>query len=619
MTFQELGLKEEILKGIEELGFVEPMPIQEKVTPFLLGEDKSDLVALAQTGTGKTAGFGLPLLQLIDSSINTIQALVLSPTRELCMQIANDLKNYSKYIKGFKVVPVYGGESIVRQYKQLDTPPQILVATPGRLIDLIERKKVDLSTIKYLVLDEADEMLNMGFQEDIERILEETPEERRTLLFSATMPNEIANIAKKYMKNSVEIAIGKKNSGSDNVRHIYYMVPAKYRYEALKRVVDVNPDIYGIIFCRTRQETKDIADKLMQDGYNADALHGDLSQVQRDTVMQKFRIKNLQLLVATDVAARGLDVSDLTHVINYNLPDDIESYTHRSGRTGRANKSGISISIVHSKEAGRIRSIEKIINKKFERGVVPTGLEVCKSQLFSLINRLKNAEVDEQQIEPYLPMVMQELEEMDREQIIKNFVSLEFNRFLNYYKDADDINVEVGSRERDRKKKGNREMVRLKINLGQRDGFTPKRVLGIINDTTGDKDIDVRDIEITPRYSFFDVDSADVQRMMQAFTVHENEGITLAEAKESRTRSFDRSSKEGGRNRSDRRRDRERGRDRDRDRDRDWDKQKREERDEWFARCNKKNADNEWKRSREENPFSKKSKKRNKDSFSRHK
>ena len=619
MTFQELGLKEEILKGIEELGFVEPMPIQEKVTPFLLGEDKSDLVALAQTGTGKTAGFGLPLLQLIDSSINTIQALVLSPTRELCMQIANDLKNYSKYIHGFKVVPVYGGESIVRQYKQLDTPPQILVATPGRLIDLIERKKVDLSTIKYLVLDEADEMLNMGFQEDIERILEETPEERRTLLFSATMPNEIANIAKKYMKNSVEIAIGKKNSGSDNVRHIYYMVPAKYRYEALKRVVDVNPDIYGIIFCRTRQETKDIADKLMQDGYNADALHGDLSQVQRDTVMQKFRIKNLQLLVATDVAARGLDVSDLTHVINYNLPDDIESYTHRSGRTGRANKSGISISIVHSKEAGRIRSIEKIINKKFERGVVPTGLEVCKSQLFSLINRLKNAEVDEQQIEPYLPMVMQELEEMDREQIIKNFVSLEFNRFLNYYKDADDINVEIGSKEK--KKRGNREMVRLKINLGQRDGFTPKRVLGIINDTTGDKDIDVRDIEITPRYSFFDVDSADVQRMMQAFSIHENEGITLAEAKESRSRSFDRGGKESGRNRSERRRDRERdrGRNRDRGRDRDFDQQRREERDEWFARCNKKVADNEWKHSREENAFSKKSKKRNKDSFSRHK
>lgn len=308
MTFQELGLKEEILKGIEELGFVEPMPIQEKVTPFLLGEDQSDLVALAQTGTGKTAGFGLPLLHLIDSSSNEIQALVLSPTRELCIQIANDLKNYSKYLRGFKVVPVYGGESIVKQYKQLDTPPQVLVATPGRLIDLIERKKVNLSAIKYLVLDEADEMLNMGFQDDIERILEETPEERRTLLFSATMPKEIANIAKKYMKNSVEIAIGRKNSGSDNVKHVYYMVPAKMRYEALKRVVDVNPDIYGIVFCRTRQETKDIADKLMQDGYNADALHGDLSQVQRDTVMQKFRIKNLQLLVATDVADRKAHV-----------------------------------------------------------------------------------------------------------------------------------------------------------------------------------------------------------------------------------------------------------------------------------------------------------------------
>ncbi|MCQ2194767.1 MAG: DEAD/DEAH box helicase [Paludibacteraceae bacterium] len=622
MTFQELGLKEEILKGIEELGFVEPMPIQEKVTPFLLGEDTSDLVALAQTGTGKTAGFGLPLLHLIDSSVNTIQALVLSPTRELCIQIANDLKNYSKYVKGFKVVPVYGGESIIKQYKQLDVTPQILVATPGRLIDLIERGKVNLSTIKYLVLDEADEMLNMGFQDDIERILEETPEERRTLLFSATMPNEIANIAKKYMKNSVEIAIGRKNSGSDNVRHIYYMVPAKLRYEALKRVVDINPDIYGIIFCRTRQETKDIADKLMQDGYNADALHGDLSQVQRDTVMQKFRIKNLQLLVATDVAARGLDVSDLTHVINYNLPDDIESYTHRSGRTGRANKSGISISIVHTKEAGRIRSIEKIINKKFERGVVPTGLEVCKSQLFSLINRLKNAEVDEQQIESYLPLVMDELEGMDREQIIKNFVSLEFNRFLTYYKDADDINVEVGEK-RERKKRGNREMVRLKINLGQRDGFTPKRVLGIINDTTGDKDIDVRDIEITPRYSFFDVDSEEVQRMLQAFTVHEAEGITLAEAKESRSRSFDRSSREG--DRSERRRDRDRG---GRDRSERRERRDREERGGRGGRGERggfgrdrrlPDSENEWKRSREENAFSKKSKKRNKDSFSRHK
>ncbi|HQJ90196.1 MAG TPA: DEAD/DEAH box helicase, partial [Paludibacteraceae bacterium] len=323
MTFKELGLKEEILKGIEDLGFTEPMPIQEKVTPFLLSEDNSDLVALAQTGTGKTAGFGLPLLHLIDASVNRIQALVLSPTRELCIQISNDLKNYSKYIKGFKVVPVYGGESIIHQYKQLDVQPQVLVATPGRLIDLIERGKVNLSGIKYLVLDEADEMLNMGFQDDIERILQETPENRRTLLFSATMPSAIAHIAKKYMKDSVEISIGRKNAGAENVRHIYYMVPAKFRYEALKRIVDVNPDIYAIVFCRTRQETKDVADHLMADGYNADALHGDLSQIQRDSVMQKFRVKTLQLLVATDVAARGLDVSDLTHVINFNLPDDI--------------------------------------------------------------------------------------------------------------------------------------------------------------------------------------------------------------------------------------------------------------------------------------------------------
>ncbi|MFA6884416.1 MAG: DEAD/DEAH box helicase [Paludibacteraceae bacterium] len=610
MTFKELGFKDEILKGIEDLGFVEPMPIQEKVTPFLLGEDQSDLVALAQTGTGKTAGFGLPLLQLIDASVNKIQALVLSPTRELCMQISSDLKNYSKYIKGFKVVPVYGGESIVNQFKQLDVAPQILVATPGRLIDLIERGKVKLSTIKYLVLDEADEMLNMGFQEDIERILQETPEERRTLLFSATMPSAIAHIAKKYMKDSVEISIGKKNSGSDNVKHIYYMVPAKYRYEALKRIVDVNPDIYAIVFCRTRQETKDIADHLMADGYNADALHGDLSQIQRDSVMQKFRIKTLQLLVATDVAARGLDVSDLTHVINYNLPDDIESYTHRSGRTGRANKSGISVSIIHSKESGRIRMIEKIINKKFEKGIIPTGLEVCKSQLFALTNKMKEANVDEQ-IEQYLPMIMEQLADMDREAIIKNFVSMEFNRFLNYYKDAEDINVENKERSERNRKRRDGELTRLKINLGQQDGFTPKRVLGIINDTTGDKDIEIRDIEITPRYSFFDVNSNDVKKMLDAFAAHEEDGVTLAEAKESRSRSFDRGERRGGGDRGSRS-DRGFGGDRRRDRgDRDRS---------GFRDRRSSESGSEWRRTRDENSFSKKSsKKSSRDSFNRHK
>ncbi|MBO7507649.1 MAG: DEAD/DEAH box helicase [Paludibacteraceae bacterium] len=568
-TFRELGLSEEILRGIEDLGFVEPMPIQEKVTPYLLGEGTEDLVALAQTGTGKTAGFGLPLLQLTDSSVNKIQALVLSPTRELCIQISNDLKKFAKYIQGMKIVPVYGGESIVTQFRQLDVPPQILVATPGRLIDLIERKKVDLSGIKHLVLDEADEMLNMGFQEDIERILEETPEERRTLLFSATMPKEIANIAKKYMKNSVEIAIGRKNSGTENVEHIYYMVQAKDRYNCLKRLVDINPDIYAIIFCRTRQETKEVADKLMEDGYNADALHGDLSQAQRDTVMQRFRIKNLQILVATDVAARGLDVSNLTHVINYNLPDDIESYTHRSGRTGRAGKKGVSIAIIHIKEKHKIKAIEKEINRTFIQGRVPSGLEVCQSQLFALVNKIKEPgeNVDKKQIDPYLPMIMDQLKDMTREELIVNFVSQEFNRFLEYYKDAVDLNIpdkkDKPSRERGEKgergdrgdrrsrKRGSGETMRLKINLGQRDGFTPKRVLGLINDTTNNKDIDVHDIEITPRYSFFDVDKSVVKEMMTAFERRRNEGIELLEVlkdrKNKREREELRRGMEGGR------------------------------------------------------------------------
>lgn len=555
-SFKELGLSEEILHGIEDLGFTEPMPIQEKVTPFLLGESTEDLVALAQTGTGKTAGFGLPLLQLIDSHVQKIQALILSPTRELCIQISNDLKKYSKYIKGMKIVPVYGGESIVTQFRQLDVPPQILVATPGRLIDLIERGKVDLSGISYLVLDEADEMLNMGFQDDIERILQETPDNRRTLLFSATMPKEIAEISKKYMKNRVEISIGKVNSGTENVEHVYYMVAAKDRYNCLKRVVDINPDIYAIIFCRTRQETKDIADKLMSDGYNADALHGDLSQAQRDTVMQRFRNKNLQILVATDVAARGLDVNNLTHVINYNLPDDIENYTHRSGRTGRAGKKGISVAIVHSREKSRIRSIEKQINRTFVQMPVPTGLEVCKAQLFSLINKIQNSceEVDHEEIAPYLPTIMDQLKDISREDLIINFVSQEFNRFLEYYKNAPDLNIpekekrdrgDRGDRE-DRGKRGDRgerrersdrgerrdrgdrgerrshrmangDTTRLKINMGSKDGFSPRRLLGLINDTTDSHDIDVHDIEITNKFSFFDVDKNVVPSMMDAF------------------------------------------------------------------------------------------------------
>ena len=550
MTFRELNLKDDILSAIEELGYVQPMPVQEKTIPFML-EQTADLVALAQTGTGKTAAFGLPVLHMIDASQKQVQALVLAPTRELCIQISNDLKGYSKNMRGMRVVPVYGGEDIRTQLKQLDTPPQIVVATPGRLIDLIERGKVELGAINFLVLDEADEMLNMGFKEDIETILQKTPETRRTMLFSATMPKEIAMIAKRYMKNYEEITIGTKNSGSENVAHIYYVSQARQRYLVLKRIVDLNPDIYGIVFCRTRQETKEVADKLMHDGYNADALHGDLSQAQRDTVMQKFRIRNIQLLVATDVAARGLDVSDLTHVINYNLPDDVEIYTHRSGRTGRANKKGISVSIIHSKEKFKIKDIERMLKKDFEQQQIPNGLEVCKKQLFYMIDRMENVEVNEEQIEPYMAQIMKQLEYLSKEEILKRFVSLEFNRFLDYYKDAEDLNYhernERGSRERgergDRAERGDRndrgergaksgKRIRLKINVGEREGINAKRFLGIINEVTNDKSISIGAIEVTNKFTFFDVFADQADKVVAAFA-NEPDYI-VAEAKGSK-------------------------------------------------------------------------------------
>lgn len=530
MTFKELNLKDDILSAIEELGYVQPMPVQEKTIPFML-EQTADLVALAQTGTGKTAAFGLPVLNLINASLRQVQALVLAPTRELCIQISNDLKGYSKNIKGMRIVPVYGGEDIRTQLKQLDTPPQIIVATPGRLIDLIERGKIELGAIDFLILDEADEMLNMGFKEDIETILQRTPESRRTMLFSATMPKEIAMIARKYMKNFEEITVGTKNSGAENVEHIYYVSQAKQRYLVLKRIVDLNPDIYGIVFCRTRQETKEVADHLMHDGYNADALHGDLSQAQRDTVMQKFRIRNIQLLVATDVAARGLDVSDLTHVINYNLPDDVEIYTHRSGRTGRANKKGVSVSIIHSKEKFKIKDIERMLKKTFEQQQIPNGLEVCKKQLFYMIDRMQNVEVNEEQIEPYIPQIMNQLKDLSKEEILKRFVSLEFNRFLEYYKDADDLNYHERSERGERgehgdfgrrsergeksKKTGNR--IRLKMNIGEREGIDPKRFLGIINEVTGDKSISIGAIEVTNKFTFFDVFADQVEKVVTSF------------------------------------------------------------------------------------------------------
>jgi ATP-dependent RNA helicase DeaD len=434
--------------------------------------------------------------------------------------------------------------------KQLDQAPQIIVATPGRLIDLIERGKIKLEGIDYLVLDEADEMLNMGFKEDIETILARTPETRRTTLFSATMPTEIARIAKKYMKDYVEITVGTKNSGAENVSHIYYVSQARQRYLVLKRIVDLNPDIYGIVFCRTRQETKEVADHLMHDGYNADALHGDLSQAQRDTVMQKFRIRNIQLLVATDVAARGLDVSDLTHVINYNLPDDVEIYTHRSGRTGRANKKGVSVSIIHSKEKFKIKDIERMLGKKFEQEQIPNGLEVCKKQLFFMIDRMQNVEVNEEQIEPYMEQIMKQLEYLDKTELLKRFVSLEFNRFLDYYKDAEDLNYHEKGRSGDRGERGMREdrgdrgdrggdrggkrgdKIRFKMNIGNKDGINPARLLGIINEVVGDKTISVGDIEVTNKFTFFDIFNDQSDKIVNAFAGQTD--IELGVARESK-------------------------------------------------------------------------------------
>ncbi len=439
--FKDMGLSTEIQSAVEELGYEQPTPIQEKVIPFIL-ENEQDMVALAQTGTGKTAAFGLPIIEQIDTDQRSIQTLILSPTRELAMQIANDLKKYAKNIKKLKIAVVYGGSDIRSQISELDRGPQIVVGTPGRTLDLIKRRKLRVNEIRWVVLDEADEMLSMGFKDDLDAILENSPDEKQTLLFSATMPREIVAISKKYMTNIHEISVGGRNMGADTVEHHYYLVQARDRYLALKRIADVNPNIYGIIFCRTRAETKDVAEKLMQDGYNADALHGDLSQAQRDHVMGRFRGKHLQMLVATDVAARGLDVTDLTHVINYNLPDDAEIYVHRSGRTGRAGKTGISVALIHMREKGKLKQVERGLNKKFIKKDVPSGKEICGKQLFSLIDRVEKTEINETQIAEFMPDIYKKLAYLEREELIKHFVSVEFNRFLKYYANAPDINVD---------------------------------------------------------------------------------------------------------------------------------------------------------------------------------
>src|SRR6056297_3495589 len=451
LTFNALGISPNLLKGTEELGFNKPTPIQEKIIP-LVCETKDDLIGLAQTGTGKTAAFGLPIIEQTDIREKSVQALILAPTRELCIQITRDLQNYSKYMKGMEVVPVYGGANIQTQMKALKKGAHIIVATPGRMLDLMKRKAANINQVRTVVLDEADEMLNMGFREELDGILEKTPDDKRTLLFSATMPKEVTRIARNYMNNPVQITIGKQNAGPENVRHYYYQVHARDRYLALKRIADYNPDIYGLIFCRTRKETKEVADKLLKDGYNADAIHGDLSQAQRDHVMKRFRERSLQMLVATDVAARGIDVNDISHVINYNLPDELEVYTHRTGRTGRAEKSGTAISIVNYREKNKIPAIEKIIDKKCERMPIPSGDEICSKQLFNLIDKMENAKVDEKQIAPFMETVNKKLEWLSKEEIIKHFVSLEFNRFLEYYKDAPNLNKKAEKKDNQNKK-----------------------------------------------------------------------------------------------------------------------------------------------------------------------
>ena len=530
-TFEELGVAPEIRKAIEEMGYENPMPVQEEVIPYLLGNG-NDVVALAQTGTGKTAAFGLPLIQKIDVGNRVPQALILCPTRELCLQIAGDLNDYSKYITDLKIIPVYGGSSIESQIKSLKKGVHIIVATPGRLIDLIERKVAKLETIRDVVMDEADEMLNMGFTDSINAILEKVPEDRNTLMFSATMSPEISRIAKTYLRDAKEITIGTKNEGTKNVHHVAYIVHAKDKYLALKRVVDFYPMIYGIIFCRTRLETQEIADKLIQDGYNADSLHGELSQAQRDYVMQKFRIKNLQLLVATDVAARGLDVDDLTHVINYGLPDDVESYTHRRGRTGRAGKTGISISICHIKEKGKIKQIERVINKQFEKGEMPTGKQICEKQLFNLVDQIEKVKVNEEEIAPLMPSIFRKLEWLDKEDIIKRMVSLEFNRMIDYYKEAGDIETVDDSPKR--KEKGNRKghqaeegYTRLFINFGKSDKLRPNDLIEMINKCVPGK-VQIGKIDLHDNFSFFEVDSENAQRTLKRMNSFEVNGRRIS-------------------------------------------------------------------------------------------
>ncbi len=511
--FKDLGLGQDIVEALVDLGYETPTHIQEISIPQIISS-KADLKAFAQTGTGKTAAFSLPILQQIDLSSHDTQAIILSPTRELAIQIAKNIEEFSKNMKKLNVLAVYGGAKIDEQISRLKRGVQIVVGTPGRTVDLIKRKRLNLKSIQWLVLDEADEMLNMGFKDELDQILEATPSSKQTLLFSATFPKEVESIARNYMKKPVEISAGKKNVGADKVEHEYYLVSDRNRYPALKRIADIHPNIYSIVFCRTRRETKDIADKLINDGYNADALHGDLSQAQRDIVMQKFRNKNLQILVATDVAARGLDVHDLTHVINYKLPDQSENYTHRSGRTGRAGKEGISIALITPKEKGKLRPIERKINKKFELKLVPNGKDICQKQLYNLIDKVHDIEINEKEIKEFLPDVYQKLDGMDREELIKRFVSIEFNQFLSYYENAKDLN---GDDSRDRKKYDDENLTRFYINLGKMDKLNPAVLIGLINENIKNRNVEIGQIEILKNFSFFELDKNFTDDVLESF------------------------------------------------------------------------------------------------------
>ncbi len=533
-TFEELGVSEDIRRAIEEMGFVQPMPVQEEVIPYLLG-NRNDVIALAQTGTGKTAAFGIPVLQRIaemprpqlgEIGRGLPHALILAPTRELCLQIADDLRDFAKYLDGIHIEAVYGGASIEQQIRALRKGVQVVVATPGRLIDLMKRGVARLDDVHNVVLDEADEMLNMGFSESIDAILAGVPSERNTLLFSATMSREIERIAKGYLHDYKEIVVGSRNEGAEHVNHIYYMVSAKDKYLALKRLVDYYPRIFAIIFCRTKAETQEVADKLIRDGYNAESLHGDLSQQQRDLTMQKFRQHTVQLLVATDVAARGLDVDDLTHVINYGLPDDIENYTHRSGRTGRAGKKGTSLSIVHVREKHKIRAIEREIGKQFEQGVIPSAAEICKKQLYKVMDQIVKTDVDESQIAPFVQDISRYFEYIDKEDLIRKIVSMEFGRFLAYYADAPEVETVTAVREQRGQRGGKGERVpkrssaasegyrKLFINLGKKDGFYPGELMQFLNKHVHGH-VDVGHIDLLQTMSYFEVPEADAERVMK--------------------------------------------------------------------------------------------------------